>query len=161
MFARRKDRVFFRPRRHLVDPFIHGDACNIRPGDCNVITTCQGRRLIVQVRWKNSQLRLVDPVANVGGPDREIYARPIRSIGESPLSSSGWSTDGRLLGPLAPRDSWFNPPGVLNTATGRVTRIPSDNQGDYRSMAWTRDGQVIALRNGLRATLWKFRQVLR
>jgi len=27
---------------------------------------------------------------------------------------------------------------------------------DYRSMGWAPNGQVIALRNGLRATLWQF-----
>jgi len=130
-----------------------GDARNIRPGD-RVIADSSGRRLIVQVR-ENSQLHLFS-VALDGSPEREIpLDRSIR-LTASPLSSSGLSADGRLLVPLAPPDSWFNPPGVIDTATGRVTRIPSDNQGDYRSLGWTQDGQVIALKNGLRATLWKF-----
>jgi hypothetical protein len=71
------------------------------------------------------------------------------------------SADGRLLAPLAPRDSWFNPPDVIDIATGRITRIPVDNQSDYSSIGWARDGQVIALMNGLRATLWKFQPALR
>ena len=105
--------------------------------------------------FRSSQLHLLS-VALDGGPEREIpFDQSVRLTG-SPLSSSGLSADGRLLVPLAPRDSWFNPPGIIDTATGRITRIPSDNQGDYRSMGWTRDGQVIALKNGLRATLWKF-----
>ena len=124
-----------------------------------MITDSSGRRLIVQVR-ENSQLRLFS-VSLDGGPDREIPLDQSVRLAGSPLSSSGLSTDGRLLVPLAPRDSWFNPPGVIDTATGHITRIPSDNQGDYRSMGWTRDGRVLALRNGLRATLWKFRQVPR
>jgi hypothetical protein len=61
-----------------------------------------------------------------------------------------------LLTPLAPRDSWFNPPAIIDIATGRIVRIPTDHQSDYRSMAWTPSGQVIALMNGLRATLWRF-----
>ncbi len=80
----------------------------------------------------------------------------IRTTRSQARYQGGLSADGRLLVPLAPRDSWFNPPGIIDTATGRITRIPSDNQSDYRSMGWTRDGQVIALKNGLRATLWKF-----
>jgi hypothetical protein len=47
-------------------------------------------------------------------------------------------------------------PAILDTGTGRVTRIPSDTLSDYQSVGWTPDGQVMALRIGLRATLWKF-----
>jgi hypothetical protein len=63
---------------------------------------------------------------------------------------------GRLLvtGQLA--DSWFNPLLVLDTATGRLARVPSDDSADHLSAAWTPDGRIIALRVGLRATLWKF-----
>jgi hypothetical protein len=42
--------------------------------------------------------------------------------------------------PTDPPDSWFNPPVVIDTATGHITRIPSDNQSDYRSMGWISDG---------------------
>lgn len=60
------------------------------------------------------------------------------------------------MNPLSPRDSWFNAPGLLDTATGRVTRIASDDVSDYHSMAWLPDGRILALRVGLRSTLWKF-----
>ena len=103
----------------------------------------------------NSRSRLFS-VPLDGSPEHEILLDNAVPLARSQLSTSGLSTDGRLLVPLATRDSWFNPPAVIDTATGRITRIPSDNQSDYRSMGWTRDGQVIALKNGLRATLWKF-----
>jgi eukaryotic-like serine/threonine-protein kinase len=134
-------------------PSSGGEARNLRSGD-RVLADPAGRRLLVHVR-ENSQFHLFS-VALDGGPEHEIPLDQSVRLAGSILSSSGLSADGRLLAPLAPRDSWFNPPGVLDIATGRVTRIPSDNQNDYRSMGWTRDGQVIALRNGLRATLWKF-----
>ena len=91
-----------------------------------------------------------------GDPESEIRLDHAIPLGTSQLSTSAWNADGRLLAPLAPRDSWFNPPGVIDTANGRITRIPSDNLGDYRSLGWTQNGQVVALKNGLRATLWKF-----
>ena len=139
-------------------PSSGGEARRVRAGE-RVVIDPSGKRLIVQVR-ESAQVRLYS-VPLDGGPEREIRVdQSIRMTG-SPLSSSGLSPDGRLLAPLAPRDSWFNPPGVLDTATGRVTRIPSDNQGDYRSMGWTRDGRIIAVRNGLRATLWKFQAAVR
>jgi hypothetical protein len=74
------------------------------------------------------------------------------------LSPNALRSDGRLLTPLAPRDSWFNPSGIVDTANGRVTRIPSENTSDYNSMAWLPDGQVVALQIGLRATIWKFKR---
>ena len=94
-----------------------------------------------------------------GSPESEIPLDRSIPVATSQLSTNALNGDGRLLVPLAPRDSWFNPPGVVDTATGRITRIPSDNPGDYRSLGWTRDGQVIALKNGLRATVWRFQPV--
>ena len=72
------------------------------------------------------------------------------------LSPNALSADGRLLTSLLPRAAWFNPPGVTDTVTGRITRIPSDSLSDYHSIGWTTDGHVIAVKIGIRATLWKF-----
>jgi hypothetical protein len=72
------------------------------------------------------------------------------------LSSNSLSVDGRLLFPLQPGDSWFSPPGLIGTATGRVTRMASDDVSDYHSMAWLPEGRILAMHIGLRSTLWKF-----
>jgi hypothetical protein len=125
----------------------------------SVVADPSGRRLIVKA-VEGSQDSLFS-VPLDGSPEREIKLDNSIRMPGSRLSTSGLSADGRLLAPLAPRDSWFNPPGVIDTATGRITRIPSADQGDYRSLAWTHDGEVIALRNGLRATLWKFQPLSR
>ncbi len=135
-----------------------GEARSVREGQ-SVVADPSGGRLIVKVMG-SSQERLFS-VPLDGSPEREIRLDGSIRMQRSQLSTSGLSADGRLLVPLAPGDSWFNPPGVIDTATGRITRIPSDNQSDYRSMGWTRDGQVVALKNGLRATLWKFQSVAR
>jgi hypothetical protein len=39
--------------------------------------------------------------------------------------------NGKLAAPLASFDPWFDQLGVLDLATGRMTRIPVDFQGDY------------------------------
>jgi hypothetical protein len=75
------------------------------------------------------------------------------------LSPSALNADGRLLTTLLLPDAWFNPPGMIDTVTGRVTRIPSDNLSDYESIGWTQAGQVMALKIGLRATIWKFQPI--
>jgi hypothetical protein len=54
-------------------------------------------------------------------------------------------------------DSWFNSPGLIDTTTGRVTRIASDDVSDYKSLAWLPDGRIMALHIGVRSSLWKFR----
>ena len=72
------------------------------------------------------------------------------------LSPNSVSADGRLLFPLQALDSWFSPIGLIDTATGRVTRVASDDVSDYHSMAWLPAGRILALRVGLRSTLWKF-----
>ena len=46
--------------------------------------------------------------------------------------------------PLATRDSWFNPPGIIDIASGRITSV------------WLPDGRVLSLALGIRATMWKF-----
>ncbi len=93
-------------------------------------------------------------------PEREIAADTLISLAPNQLSPNAMRADGRLLTSLLPRDSWFNLPAVVDTSTGRVTQIPSENRSDYQSVGWTPDGQVMALKIGLRATLWKFEAAL-
>ena len=77
------------------------------------------------------------------------------------MSPNALNADGRLATQLLLRDSWFNPPAVTDTATGRITRVPSDNLSDYQSLGWTPDGRLMGLKMGLRATMWKFQPVPR
>jgi hypothetical protein len=92
-----------------------------------------------------------------GGPEQEIVTDgSIPLMGGPSLSPNALSADGRLLQPLESLDSWFNAPALLDTATGRITRIVSDDVSDYKSMAWLPDGRILALHVGLRSTLWKF-----
>jgi eukaryotic-like serine/threonine-protein kinase len=133
-------------------PSSGGEARKIREGHSAVVDPL-GRRLLVKV-MDSPRMRLFS-VPLDGSPESEIPLDRSIPMATSQLSTGALNRDGRLLAPLAPRDSWFNPPGVIDTASGRIERIPSD-LGDYRSLGWTHDGQVMALKNGLRATVWKF-----
>ena len=135
-----------------------GEARKIRTGD-SVVADPSGRRLIVQAQEGPRLHRFSVPLD--GGPEQEIPMDTSISMAPMQLSPNALHADGRLLTSLLPRDSWFNPPAVVDTLTGRITRIPSDNQSDYQSVGWTPDGQVMALRIGLRATLWKFQPTVR
>ena len=92
-----------------------------------------------------------------GGPEHEISLNGPFHLTFAAINSDGVDQDGRLVVPLAARDSWFFAPGIIDLATGRMTRIPVDHFGDYHYMAWAPDGQVIAAARELRSALWKFR----
>ena len=128
-------------------------ARKVRAGD-SIAMDPSGNRLIVQSQDSLQLRRFSVPLD--GGPEREI---PIdASITSAPIQMSPNAMDarGRLLATLILRDSWFNSPGVIDTVTGRVTRIPSENLSDYQSIGWSPDGHIVALKIGLRATMWKF-----
>jgi hypothetical protein len=91
-----------------------------------------------------------------GGSEREIATSGSLLLMALSLSPNALNSDGRLLHPLQLRDSWCNAPGLLDTATGRVTRLTADDVSDYHSMAWLPDGRIMALHIGLRSTLWRF-----
>jgi eukaryotic-like serine/threonine-protein kinase len=139
-------------------PSAGSEARKVRSGD-SVAADPSGSRLIVQAQESSQVHRFSVPLG--GGPYREIPMDTSNSVAPFQLSPNALHADGRLLTSLLPRDSWFNPPGVIDTVTGRITRIPSDNLSDYQSIGWTPDGQVMALKIGLRATMWKFEPVPR
>jgi hypothetical protein len=57
--------------------------------------------------------------------------------------------------PLTSLDSWFYQPGVVDLATGLMTRIPFDFQGDFRFESWTSDGHIVAGAQEFRSSIWK------
>jgi len=125
----------------------------IRAGD-SVTVDPSGRQLVIAVN-ENSKFRLFRVPVD-GGSEQEVVTDGSIPLGGFALSANALNADGRLLHPLSPVDDWFNPPGLLDTVTGRITRIPSDDGSDYHSLAWLPDGRIMALRVGLRSTLWKF-----
>jgi hypothetical protein len=89
-----------------------------------------------------------------GGPEIAIpYAGglPIWS-----LHGGAVSQDGRVLIEASPVDSWFSLPAVLDSHSGKVTRIPVTFGGDFHAIQWTGDGRVFALASALHNSLWRF-----
>jgi hypothetical protein len=129
------------------------EARKIRAGD-SVVADPSGRRLIVRVQESSHSRQFSVPLD--GGYEREIPPDSSFAVAPLAVSSTALHADGRLLTALSLRDSWFDAPAVIDTVTGRITRIPSDNQSDYLSFGWTADGHVIALRIGLQSAMWKF-----
>ena len=130
----------------------------IRAGE-SVVADPSGLRLIVQEQESSQLHRFSVPLD--GGREREIPRDASVSPASLQMSPNALNADGRLATQLLLRDSWFNPPAVTDTATGRITRVPSDNLSDYQSLGWTPDGRLMGLKMGLRATMWKFQPVRR
>jgi hypothetical protein len=113
-----------------------------------------GHELVVQVR-ERSGLRLFR--VREGGPQQEIALDDSVPLFSPFLAPGALDKTGRLLVSLSPRDSWFSRSGIVNTATGRITSVSSDNPSDYEYAAWTADGHIMVLQVSLRASIWRFR----
>jgi len=53
-------------------------------------------------------------------------------------------------------DPWFIQLALVDLKSGRTTRLPGDGTSEVVSAAWTRDGQILALKQGMDATIWTF-----
>ncbi len=130
-----------------------GQASKICAGDWVVWNPA--RRMLLVARSESSQISLFE-VAAAGGSERAIsfdHASPLFNLFISPGTIRD---DGQMLVPLNVTDSWFNPLALLDLKTGRITRLAGDNASDLHSAAWTPDGGIIASREALVSTIWKF-----
>jgi hypothetical protein len=91
-----------------------------------------------------------------GSSEQEIPIDESTPLWDSPVSLGALDRKGRLLASAAPWDSWFNPLVMIDTASGRITRVPANELRDYHSAAWLPDGRIVASQVATRATLWKF-----
>jgi hypothetical protein len=70
-------------------------------------------------------------------------------------------SDSVMVAPMMAADFWFNPLGLVDLKSGHSTRLKGDGTSDLVSAAWTSDGRIVALRQGLNATIWTFTPALR
>jgi hypothetical protein len=77
---------------------------------------------------------------------------------DEPLMA-GSIRNGRLLAPVATRDSWFYFAAVLDLKTSQLARLPLNRETDVHFLSWTPDGRVLATVVDVRSSLWKYSQV--
>ena len=115
----------------------------------------RGRELIIKLNEKDAS-RLVR-VPAVGGA-----AEPVRIAGDlrltnMPLAPAAIDAQGRMIVETASPDSWFFHAGLLDLATGKLTRVPVAFEGDIWSPGWTSDGRIVAIGGAVEAAIWRFR----
>jgi hypothetical protein len=71
------------------------------------------------------------------------------------LNPTAIGRDGRIVSPLG-TSSWYQPPGLIDPLTGRVTAVHTDYITDVHSIGWAPDGELVALGFDLQGTLWRF-----
>jgi hypothetical protein len=135
-------------------PSAGGEPSLIRSGD-GVTADPSGRSLVIST-VESAKVRLFRFPLD-GSAEHEIATDG--SVPLAPESRGFLRADGRLLAVLAPLDSWFNVPGILDTNTGRITRLPTDQLSHTRALSWTPDGQIVEVRESVRSTLWRFQPV--
>jgi len=125
-----------------------GDPRRICAGDW-VATDPSGTLIVTRNEAAQIQLFEVDAVR---GTERAIPADAATRIYGLGMVRS----DSVMVAPMMAADSWFNPLGLVDLTSGRSTRLAGDGASDLISAAWTSDGQIVALRQGLNATIWTF-----
>jgi eukaryotic-like serine/threonine-protein kinase len=113
-----------------------------------------GQYMIVQTVEANKSSLIRVPLN--GGQEREI---PLDGpYGLESLAGIGPQSirNGRMLVSLTSSDQYHNAAGMIDLATGHVTRWKIDYAGAIIQLAWTEDGKITAFAVGLKSSLWKF-----
>jgi WD40 repeat protein len=135
-------------------PADDGTPRKISEGD-GVAVDPNGKGLIVNL-VENTGVRLVR-VPLAGGPEQDVYVQRDLTIDPLPLAANGLRRDGKLLIGVAPGDSWFFNPAVLDLASGKLTRVPLNFTGDLLLSGWTNDGRILGFGELMHAHIWRFR----
>jgi Tol biopolymer transport system component len=106
---------------------------------------------LIVARNDGTQVRLIQVSAG-NGTERAIAVDP----GTRFQSMGGVRADGLLAATVIAPDSWFIQLALVDLKSGRTTRLPGDGTSEVVSATWTRDGQILALKQGMDATIWTF-----
>ena len=129
-----------------------GEPRKIHAGD-GVAITPDGKNLIISfleepVRWAIVSLET--------GREQPIRLAGDFTLTPVPPAPGSAARDGRIVLPVAVRDSWFYSPGLFDPATGTVQRIAVPYIGDFFDMGWTPDGKIVAAGYPFHSAIWKF-----
>ncbi len=133
-----------------------GTPLKVHAGD-GVAVDPSGKSLVISLN-ERARVRLIRyPLPD--GPELAIPLKGDMGIAPTGLGTNAIRKDGKILLSIVPVGSWFFQLGVLDSATGNVTRIPVNFRGDIHLCGWSRDGNVLCSGLFFEAHLWRFRPV--
>ena len=106
---------------------------------------------LIVARNDRTQVRLFE-VSAENATERAIALDP----GARFFSMGGVRADGLVAASLNQVDSWWLKLGLVDLTSGRTTVLPGDGVSEVVWATWTRDGQILALKQGMNATMWTF-----
>jgi DNA-binding beta-propeller fold protein YncE len=124
----------------------------IGSGDSIVVDPVTGD-VIAKLDEQNGSRLVRIPAA--GGPPQPVPFTGEYSMLTNPLMP-GSIRKNQLLLPLSSVDSWDYHAGVLDLATGDVTRLPINEAADVHFVTYAADGSALLMVLRIDSTLWKF-----
>jgi len=106
---------------------------------------------LIVARNDGTQVRLFE-VSPENATERAI----VLDSGARFFSMGGVRADGLVAASLNPVDSWWLRLGLVDLTSGRTTQLPGDGASEVVWATWTHDGQILALKQGMDATIWTF-----
>ncbi len=132
-------------------PVAGGELRRLHAGE-SVAMMPGGKSLLVEV-VEAAKSRLLE-VPLDGGAEKDVPLNGPFHLAGTALNSSG-VRNGKLAVPLTSLDAWFDLPGVVDLATGRITQVPVDFVGDFHDVGWAPDGNLVGAAHETRYTIWK------
>jgi hypothetical protein len=106
---------------------------------------------LIVARNDRTQVRLFE-VSTENATERAIALDP----GARFFSMGGVRAGGLVAASLNQVDSWWLQLGLVDLTSGRTTQLPGDGVSEVVWATWTPDGQILALKQGMNATIWTF-----
>ena len=116
------------------------------PASADLVVQINDRSGIRLVRWSSAR-----------GDERPIPFRGDLRLTASPIAGNALSADGRLVISVTGKDLPFTRPAILDVATGEVTRVPLQYEGDVLPSSWSRGGALLGVGSESKTDLWRFR----
>jgi Tol biopolymer transport system component/predicted Ser/Thr protein kinase len=125
-----------------------GEPRRICPGQWVLVHPSGG---LIVARNDGTRVRLFE-VSAESGTESAIAVDP----GARFFSMGGVRADGLLAASLNQVDSWWLQLALVDLTSGRTTRLPGDGVSEVVWATWTPDGQILALKLGMNASIWTF-----
>jgi hypothetical protein len=106
---------------------------------------------LIVARNDSTHVRLFE-VSAENATERAIALDP----GARFFAMGGVRAGGLVAASLNQVDSWWLQLGIVDLTSGRTTQLPGDGVSEVVWATWTRDGQILALKQGMNATIWTF-----